>query len=169
MQKPVRMPLGPFWRTVVWVGRVMTAVSVVGLLAMMLVTCLDVALRVCGVPVKGAYDVVRVAGAITIACALPVTTAMKGHVAIEYFFQRLNRRWRLAVDSLMRLLMIGGFLLAAVESVGYGVRFLKNGQVTDTIEMPIFWVPWLMAVSFAVTALVVVFHLVYPGRELVRS
>jgi TRAP-type C4-dicarboxylate transport system permease small subunit len=147
----------------------MTAVSVAGLLAMMLVTCLDVALRVCGVPVKGAYDVVRVAGAITIACALPVTTAMKGHVAIEYFFQRLNRRWRLAVDSLMRLLMIGGFLLAAVESVGYGVRFLKSGQVTDTIEMPIFWVPWLMAVSFAVTALVVVFHLVYPGRELVRS
>jgi len=169
MQKPVRMPLGPFWRTVVWVGRVMTAVSVVGLLAMMLVTCLDVALRVCGVPVKGAYDVVRVAGAITIACALPVTTAMKGHVAIEYFFQRLNRRWRIVVDSLMRLLMIGGFLLAAVESVGYGVRFLKSGQVTDTIEMPIFWVPWLMAVSFAVTALVVVFHLVYPGRELVRS
>jgi TRAP-type C4-dicarboxylate transport system permease small subunit len=94
---------------------------------------------------------------------------MKGHVAIEYFFQRLNRRWRIAVDSLMRLLMIGGFLLAAVESVGYGVRFLKSGQVTDTIEMPIFWVPWLMAVSFAVTALVVVFHLVYPGRELVRS
>ncbi|MFA6632148.1 MAG: hypothetical protein WCU90_07610, partial [Kiritimatiellia bacterium] len=72
----MRMPLGPFWRAVVWVGRVMTAVSVAGLLAMMLVTCLDVALRVCGVPVKGAYDVVRVAGAITIACALPVTTAM---------------------------------------------------------------------------------------------
>jgi hypothetical protein len=41
--------------------------------------------------------------------------------------------------------------------------------VTDTIELPIFWVPWLMAVSFAVTAVVVVFHLIYPGREMVRS
>ncbi|HRR33488.1 MAG TPA: TRAP transporter small permease [Kiritimatiellia bacterium] len=169
MQKPLKKPLGSFWRTVVWVGRAMTAASVAGLLAMMLVTCLDVALRVCGVPVKGAYDVVRVAGAVTIACALPVTTAMKGHIAIEYFFQRLNRRWRLVVDSLMRLLMIGGFSLAAFESVGYGVRFLKSGQVTDTIELPIFWVPWLMAVSFAVSALVVVFHLICPGRELVRS
>lgn len=88
------MPLGPFWRAVVWVGYVMTAISVIGLLTMMVVTCLDVVLRVCGVPVKGAYDVVRVAGAVTIACALPMTTAMKGHVAIEYFFQRLNRRWR---------------------------------------------------------------------------
>jgi len=169
MRKPVRMPLGPFWRAVVWVGYVMTAISVIGLLTMMVVTCLDVVLRVCGVPVKGAYDVVRVAGAVTIACALPMTTAMKGHVAIEYFFQRLNRRWRLVVDSLMRLLMIVGFALAAYECVGYGVRFLKSGQVTDTIELPIFWVPWLMAVSFAVTAVVVVFHLIYPGREMVRS
>jgi TRAP-type C4-dicarboxylate transport system permease small subunit len=169
MQKPERKPLGPFWRAVVWLGVGMTAISGLGLAAMTVVTCLDVALRVCGIPVKGAYDIVRVAGAVTIACALPATTAMKGHVAIEYFFQRLNRRWRLAVDSAMRLLMIGGFLLATVESVGYGVRFLKNGQVTDTIELPIFWVPWLMAVSFGVTALVVVFHLVYPGRELVRS
>jgi hypothetical protein len=55
----------------------MTAVSVLGLLAMMMVTCLDVILRVCGVPVKGAYDVVRVAGAITNRMRVAVTTAMK--------------------------------------------------------------------------------------------
>ena len=65
--------------------------------------------------------------------------------------------------------VIGAFALAAFECVGYGQRFLKNGQVTDTIELPIFWVPWLMAVSFVVMALVVVFHLVYPGREMVKS
>jgi TRAP-type C4-dicarboxylate transport system permease small subunit len=146
----------------------MTALSCLGLVAMMAVICGDVALRLAGHPVKGAYDVVRVAGAVTIACALPITTAMKGHVAIEYFFQKLGRPWRVAVDSVMRLLTIGAFLLAAYECVGYGQRFLKNGQVTDTIELPIFWVPWLMAASFAVTALVVVFHLVYPGREMVK-
>lgn len=169
MQKPVKMPLGPFWLAVVWLGRGMTAISCLGLAAMVVVICGDVALRIIGHPVKGAYDIVRVAGAVSIACSLPITTAMKGHVAIEYFFQKLSRRWRVAVDSVMRLLTIGAFLLASYECVGYGVRFLKNSQVTDTIEMPIFWVPWLMAVSFGVTALVVVFHLMYPGREMVKS
>lgn len=164
-----RKPLGTFWRAVVWLGFAMTALSGLGLVTMMAVTCLDVGLRVCGWPIKGAYDIVRVAGAVTIVCALPITTAVKGHVAIEFFFQRLNRRVRLFVDSLMRLLMIGGFLVAACECVNYGNLFLRSGQVTDTIELPIFWVPWLMAASFGVTALVVVFHLVYPGRELVRS
>ena len=161
--------MGPFWSTVVWLGRGMTALSCTSLVAMMAIICCDVILRMVGHPVKGTYDIVRVAGALTIACSLPITTAMKGHVAIEFFFQKLNRAGRVAVDSLMRLMMIGVFLLAAYECVGYGCRFLRNSQVTDTIEMPVFWVPWLMAVSFAVTALVVVFHLVYPGRELVKS
>ena len=169
MRKPERKPLGAFWRAVVWLAGAMTAISGAGLVAMIVVTCLDVALRVCGFPVKGAYDVVRVAGAVTIACALPVTTAMKGHVAIEYFFQRLGRRARLVVDSVMRALMIGAFLFAAWGCAEYGTRFLRSGQVTDTIALPIFWLPWLMAASFGVAALAVVFHLVYPGRELVRS
>lgn len=146
----------------------MTVVSCVGLCAMVVVTCLDVLLRTLGHSVKGAYDVVRICGSLTIVCALPLTTAMKGHVAIEYFFQKLNRAGRVIVDSLMRLIMIVVFLLAAYECVGYGQRFLKNGEVTSTIELPVFWVPWVMAAAFFVATLVVVFHLFFPGREMIK-
>ena len=162
------IPLGPFWRGVVVLVYVLTCVSCAGLVGMILITCLDVTLRTCGHPVKGAYDVVRICGAVTIACALPLTTALKGHVAVEYFFQKLNHTGRLIVDSLMRLITIAVFLLAAYECVGYGQRFLRNGEVTGTIELPVFWVPWVMAAAFAVTAVVVVFHLIYPGREMIK-
>jgi TRAP-type C4-dicarboxylate transport system permease small subunit len=147
----------------------MAALACLGLGVMAVVICVDVALRAAGHPVKGAYDIVRVAGAVTVAGALPITTAMKGHVAIEYFFQKLSRPWRMVVDSAMRVLMVGAFLLAAAECAGYGVQFLRAKQVTDTIQLPVFWVPWLMAAAFGITALVVVFHLVHPGRELVKS
>ena len=169
MYAPVKTPLGPFWRSIAGLVWGMTFLSGAALAAMILIICGDVVLRTTGYPVKGAYDIVRVAGAVTIACSLPLTTAVKGHVAIEYFFQKLNRTGRVVVDSVMRLMVIGAFLLAAFECVGYGLRFLRNSEVTATIEMPIFWVPWLMAVSFGITALVVVFHLVYPGREMVKS
>ena len=168
MPPPLRKPLGPFWRGVVALVVVLTGVSCVGLIAMMLVTCADVVLRACGRPLKGTYDVVRICGALTIACALPMTTAMKGHVAIEYFFQKLNRAGRVAVDSLMRLLMIAVFLWTAFECVRYGLRFLRSGEVTSTIELPVFWVPWVMAAACGVTALVVVFHLLHPGKELLK-
>ena len=169
MQKQVRKPLGPFWRAVVWLCWAMTAISGIGLAAMIIVSCGDVILRTAGHPVKGAYDIVRVSGAVMIACSVPITTAMKGHVAIEYFFHKLTPRWRVAVDSAMRVLMIGAFAMAAYECAGYGFKFLRNSQVTDTIQIPIFWVPWLMALSFGVTTLVVMFHLVFPGREMVKA
>jgi len=146
----------------------MTAVSCAGLALMMLTTGADVLFRQVGWPLKGAYDIVRICGAITIACALPLTTALKGHIAIEYFFQKLSRGWRVVVDSVMRLVMIVVFALATFECVGYGLRFLRNGEVTATIELPIFWVPWVMAAAFAVTTFVVVFHLLYPGRGLIK-
>lgn len=165
----LRPPLGLFWRGVVFIVYALTAVSCAGLVAMIALTCVDVVLRAGGHPLKGTYDVVRVCGAVGVACALPLTTAMKGHVAIEYFFQKLNRLGRLVVDSVMRLITVLAFLLASYECVGYGTRFLRNGEVTGTIEMPVFWVPWVMAAAFAVTALVVVFHLVYPGRGLVKA
>lgn len=168
-QKPVRKPLGPFWQSVVGLCRFMTGIACCGLAVMIALVCVDVVLRLAGHPVKGVYDLVRIVAAVTVACSLPITTAKKGHVAIEYFFLKLNRVGRLVVDSVMRLLMIAAFLLTATECVGYGLRFLRNRQVSDTIEVPIFWVPWVMAVAFAVTALVVVFHLVDPGREMVKS
>lgn len=164
-----KKPLGLFWKSVVYVIHLMTAISGAGLFLMMAVTCCDVVLRVVGFPVKGSYDVVRICGVLSMACALPLTTAMKGHIAIEYFFQKLNHTGRLIVDSVMRVVSIIAFALAAVASVNYGQRLLANGEVTATIEIPVFWVPWVMAVAFAVTTFVVVFHLLYPGREMMKG
>ena len=168
LETGVKKPLGLFWKSVVYVIYVMTAISGAGLFLMMAVTCCDVALRATGFPVKGAYDVVRICGVITMACALPLTTAMKGHIAIEYFFQKLNRLGRLIVDSIMRLVSIAAFSCATIACISCGQRLLAAGEVTSTIEIPIFWVPWVMAVAFAVTAIVVVFHLIYPGQDMMR-
>ena len=75
-----------------------------GILVMIFVTFLDVVLRIFRCSIVVAFDIVKVAGVITTACALPYTTAVKGHVAIEYFFHRLNRLGRIAVDTFARIL-----------------------------------------------------------------
>ncbi|HEY5909868.1 MAG TPA: TRAP transporter small permease subunit [Verrucomicrobiae bacterium] len=62
--------------------RATAGVAGVGLLIMMTVTCVDVVMRKLGHPLPGAYDLVRMAAGVTIACALPYTTAIKGHVTL---------------------------------------------------------------------------------------
>jgi TRAP-type C4-dicarboxylate transport system permease small subunit len=167
-------------------------VAGIGLMAMVVVTSVDVVLRAFGsmaasprVPgwlaacaggvthlfgasFKGAYDIVRIAGMLTIAAALPYTTAIKGHVAIEYFFHKLGPRGRLAVDSLMRLLSIALFGMLAWQSVDYGNALRKSGEVSMTVQLPIFWVPWVLAASCVLVVLVTCFHLIRPGKELIK-
>lgn len=151
-----------------WLTLALAAVSGVGVLAMMAVTCVDVVLGVFGRSFVGAYDIIGILAAVTIGCALPYTTAVKGHVAIEYFFLKLPRGGRIVVDSLARLLSIALFGFLAWELAFYGLSLRSNGVVSMTMQIPLFWVPWVLSFACAVVALVIVHHLVRPGREMIK-
>ena len=139
--------------------------AVVGLIA---VTVADVVGRRFGCPVKGAYDLVRVLGAVAMGCSLPLTKAVKGHIAIEYFFQKMGRRGRAVTDSAMRLVLLGLFALLTWQFALQGRNFLQSGETTATLRMPMFWVPWLAALGCLATAGVTLWHLLHPGRSMLR-
>ena len=154
-----------FLRAVV---KALAGVSGLSVMAMMLVTCADVLFRAFGHGLTGSYDIVRIAGAVAIACALPYTTAVKGHVAIEYFFQKLNRPGRVVVDSACRLLVAGLFGMLSWQCVAYGNTLRRTGEVSLTLQIPIFWVAYVIALCCAVTVLVKIYNLSHPGREMIK-
>jgi len=138
------------------------------LMVMVLVTTADVILRKCGHSLTGAYDIVRIAAAVTLAAALPYTTAIKGHVAIEYFFHKLGRRGRIAVDALMRLAGMALFSLLAWGCVDYGNSLRAKGEVSMTLQLPVFWVPYVLAGSCALVVLIKLYHLTHPGKPMIK-
>ncbi|MDI6448530.1 TRAP transporter small permease [Anaerobaca lacustris] len=146
------------------------AISGAGVLAIMLVTCADVILRLRWInrPFIGAYDIVKILGALSLASSLPYTTAVKGHVAIEYFFHKLNRRGRIVVDSVMRVLTMVLFAFLAWRSVLYGLDFRRTGQVSQTLQLPVFWVPYVIGFCCAIVVLVVGHSLIHPDREMIK-
>lgn len=147
-------------RVVLWLAFAAGA----GVVVMMLVTCADIIMRAAGHPLKGSYDIVRVLSLITLSCALPYTTAVKGHVAVEYFFNKLPLRTRLVVDSIMRIMVIGLFILLTSQGIKYGQSLRASGEVMLTLGWPIFWASHVMALGCAVSALVVVQHLLHPRK-----
>jgi TRAP-type C4-dicarboxylate transport system permease small subunit len=148
----------------------LVAVSGASVLAIMLVTCADVFLRLKWInhPFVGAYDIVKIAGTLSLATALPYTTAVKGHVAIEYFFHKLSRRGRFVLDSLVRPLGMALFAFFAWRSVIYGLELHRNHQVSQTLQLPVFWVPFVIGFCCAVVVLVILNNLVHPGREMIK-
>lgn len=145
----------------------LAGLSGLGLMAMIAITCGDVIMRAFGRPIVGSYDLVRICGALTIACALPYTTAVKGHIAIEYFFHKLPPLGRIAVDTLTRLLGIALFGLLASRSALYGRQLYEAGETSQTLALPVFWIPYVIAVCCALVMLVILHHLLHPGRPMV--
>lgn len=141
----------------------MAIIAAIAIIAMSLLTICDIVGRLIGHSIYGIYDLVGILGALAIAGALPITKAVKGHVAIEYFYGRCTRRGRLAMDSISRTLMFVFFILMTTQSIRYGFKFLAAGEVSPTLYLPLFWVPWFFAISCALTAYVTIYHLLRPG------
>ena len=150
------------------VVKALSVVTNAGIMTMMLITVADILLRLIGHPIIGAYDLVRIAGAVSMACALPYVTAVKGHVAIEYFFQKMHLKGRNLVDRVLNIVGTTLFILMAVEAFNAGTRMKIRGEVTATLQLPFFWVLWLIGICCFVVALVIFYNLMQPRKELMK-
>ncbi len=146
----------------------LVGVSAIGILGMMTVTCVEVVLRIFHVSITGVVDIVRICATLAMAGALPYTTACKGHVAIEFFFQKLGRRGRAVIDAFSRTCVLVLFAFLAVECTQYGSAMWASGQGTTTLQWPEFWLAYVIAASCIVVCLVKVYHLFHPGKELIK-
>lgn len=168
MKRLLKSAIDLYKRALRAVVLILAGVSSLAILAMIVVTLVDVLLRKSPWPFIGAYDIVEIAGAIAVAAALPYTTALKGHVAIEFFYHKLGRRGRLFLDVFLRLLSMTLFSFAAWQFVMYGNSIRANNQVSQTLKLPIFWLPWLIAFCLAVMVLVILHNMLHPGKEMIK-
>ena len=154
-----------------WTGILVRALAIAAgaaILVMIGVTLSDIILRIFKTGIKGAYDIVRVAGVISISCALPYLTAVKGHIAIEFLYQHLSKVGRVILDSLFRLISIGLFGFLVVYGIKHGLSLWESGQMMMTLKIPIFWIPFLISFNSLLMMIIIFYHLIHPGKEMIK-
>lgn len=150
------------------VVRLFALLAGIAVLVMIGVTVIDVVARIFNIGIVGAYDIVQIAGVIAIGCGLPYVTAVKGHIAIEFFYQNLNRIGRIAVDTLFRLAALTLFGFLVYKSIDYGLSLYASGEVMPTLQIPVFWIPLLIGINLMLVSLVILYHLLHPGKEMIK-
>ena len=159
----------PFFVLVRWVTWGLLVICGLAILSMMGVTVVSVVLRNTGRGgIAGDLDIIEMLVLVVVATGLPYTTAVKGHIAIEYFFHKLNRVGRILVDTIIRLIGIALFVALAIGSFKIGTGYREAGQVSMTLQMPIWWMPILLGVCSLVIALIILYHLLHPGKEMIK-
>ena len=155
----------PFFRRLIIV---FAFISGLAMLIMMGVTVVDVILRLFNKGITGAYDIVRACGALAIACALPYLTAVKGHIAIEFFYHKCGRLGRILMDTVFRVSSLLIFGILTIYLFRHGMSMLGTGEVFPNLGLPVFWIPLVMSINSGLMMIVFIYHLVHPGREYIK-
>ena len=143
------MKVSFFEKTVTGFSSWFNMVASAALVAMMLLTSVDVFMRyLFNHPITGTYDLVGLLGAVLGAFAMPYTMLKKGHVAVEILVQSLSRGKQLIIETIIHLLGISLFLVLVWQAILLSRDMKAAGEVTPTVHLPFYPIVYCMAVCF---------------------
>ena len=112
-------------------------IGVAGLLAMMVVTIIDVTgNKLFNTPLLGATDWVSFFQGVAIAFACAMALIVGRHVRVEILVTRLPNRAQAVIESIALLLGLGLFVLIVWRLIVLGNYFNAGGETTPTADIP---------------------------------
>jgi len=127
---------------------VFRAASAAVLGGMMLLTCADVVGRFLGRPILGAVELGVLMSALVLAFSMPYTQREKGHVGVELLSMRLGTRGKALLDLCTAVAGSALFAVIAWQCWVYASQMKASGEVSMTLQLPAYYVIYLMAASF---------------------
>jgi TRAP-type C4-dicarboxylate transport system permease small subunit len=149
-------------------AKILYWISGAAIIAMMLLTCMDVILRLCVTlfrkyqfaflanlqPIAGTYELVCFFSAIAVAFAMANTALQKGHVSVSLFTRLFPPRLQALTGILTTLFGLTFFTLLSWRSIQYAGHIHSIGEVSPTLQLPFY--PFIHGVGFASAAVCLV-------------
>lgn len=134
------------------ISQIMQFLGGIALTFIVVITTADVVLRAFGYPVPGTYEVVAICGAIVIGFVAPLTSWHRGHIYVDFAINKFSRLIKAAINVLTRCVSIVLFLIIGWNLFDLGTGFLKTGEVSLTLQIPLYPVAYgLGACSFVLS------------------
>lgn len=146
-------------------------ISAAALIIMMLLTTLDVILRLFKSSIPGTYEIIGLLGAVVTSFALGYTSVEKGHIAVDILVMRFSPKAQALINGINALIAAALFSIITWQSLLYGLDLLKKSQVTLTVQLPIY--PFVFGIAAGCGLLTLVLaveflHAVRSFRDLVN-
>jgi TRAP-type C4-dicarboxylate transport system permease small subunit len=125
------------------------------MVAMVLLTCSDVFLRLVWVPIRGSVELVAYFSAIVTAFALGYTQMRRGHTSVDVVVSLFPDKVRRALGGVNNLICMAFFALAAWRIAKWSTTIWETGEVSETLR--IIFYPFSYGVSLGCFVLSLVF------------
>jgi TRAP-type C4-dicarboxylate transport system permease small subunit len=131
-------------------------VAAAAVLAMMMLTTLDVVLRFFKSSIPGTYEIIGLLGSLVTSFALGYTSVEKGHIAVEFLVSRFSPAAQALVAAVNAVFATVLFAFISWQSVIQGLNIMERGEVTLTVQISIFPFVFGIAAGTALLCLVLV-------------
>ena len=153
------------------VAKIFYIVAGAAIVAMMMLTVFDVALRLCVTlyqrhgweflslfkPIAGTYELIGFLGSVAVAFAMAHTSIKKGHVSVSLLVRLLSPRKQAFVKGLTDTCALTLFALIVWRAVVYANHLRASGEVSLTLQLPFYPFVWGIGLgAFAVCLVLVV-------------
>jgi len=139
------------------VFKVSKAMDFVGGLALnfiIFLTTADVLMRALGRPIPGVYEIVAIGGGIIIGFTMPLTSWWRKHVYANFVIKAFSTTIRNAFDFTTRCVGIGLLIMIGWNLVRLGSEFQSKGQVSITLQIPLYPIAYGLGACFFVLSVV---------------
>lgn len=146
-----------FGKAVKSVCSVFNMIASASLMAILLLTCLDVFLRYFfNRPFGGTYDLVGLGGAVIAAFAMPYTLIKGGHVAVDILLRMLSLKNQKIIETVTHIVGLLLFLILVWQCVVLAIDMKAAGEVTPTLLLPFYPIVYCMAICFFILCLAII-------------
>jgi TRAP-type C4-dicarboxylate transport system permease small subunit len=124
------------------------------LVAMILLTCTNIFMRLVWVPIRGTYELMGYGGGIVTAFALGYTQIKRAHVAVDILVLRFSKGAQNILQGVNVLICMIFFAVVAWQIAKYAATLRKTGEVTETLQVIYYPFTYGVALGCAVLSLV---------------
>jgi TRAP-type C4-dicarboxylate transport system permease small subunit len=143
-----------FLDIVLKINKGMITVAATALTFIVFLTTTDVVLRAMGRPILGTYEIVAICGGIVIGFAAPFTSWRRGHIAVDVAFKKFSGGAKNVINIATRCVAMALCLLIGWNIIKIGTDFWVGGEVSNTLQLPLYPVAYAIAACFLVLAIV---------------
>lgn len=136
------------------VSEKLNTLASISVIVVMIITVVDVLLRRFMMPIPGAYDLISLISSFIISFSLGYTSVQKGHIAVEFIFQKLPEKAARIVASVNDLCVSVFCAVVCWQSLSFAIRSMRAGEVSPTIKMPFY--PFIFGIAIGAFLLSIV-------------
>ena len=144
-------------RTLIWIAGLF-------MVAMVLVTCADIFLRIVWVPIRGSVELVAYFSAVVTAFALGYTQMRRGHISVDVVVNFFPTKLKRFLTSLNSAICMVFFAIVAWRIAKWSMTIWQTGEVSETLRIIFYPFSYGVALGCAVLSLVFLTDLIRSFR-----